>query len=278
MMAIPSHSARRLLVACLLTVSVAACSTSGQNASGDLGGPATAVPESSTTAGAGDPLPTATTEAAPIPQDVSLADLEAILPTAREVGGSYGIEDSDEDDDDDGSDPASDAAWENACPEAIELFGETADDSDDAQESAEVSMEDADNHIFEVELELTPDPSFDAESVGELIDVINACDTLEYTDDEGWDLTMDLGVERADEYGDAGILMLMDITLDRPELDAPLEIGYAIRTFLVGSVTVSVSGSDGLDDRTYATIPRDDALIEEYAAEMETRVRDLLEG
>lgn len=276
MMASPFRSFPRLLAACALTLSVAACSTSGQNASTDGGTATTAVAsDPSTTTGSGDPVPSpSTTEATSGPREVTVADLETILPTAREVGGSYDIDDSGGDNDS-SSDPASDAAFETACPGASDLF---ESDVDDDEESAEVSMQDGDNRVFEVTLDPVPDPVFDEDSIDQLVDAINGCDTVIFTDDDGWDFTIDLEVERDDAFGDVGVLMSMEVTLDRSELDAPLEIGYTLRSFLVDTVTVSVSASDGIDDVTYETIPRDDTIVEEYAEVMETRVIDLLAG
>ena len=139
-------------------------------------------------------------------------------------------------------------------------------------------MENADNQIFEVSLKPEADPSFDEGTLDGFVDAINACDTVAYSDEEGWDITLDLEVEASDDFGDVGVLLFMDVTLDRSELDTPIAIGYTLRSFLVGTVTVGVSISDGLDDRTYETIPRDDALGEEWTAEMQARVTDLIEG
>lgn len=264
------RSWRHLLAIGALTFSAVACSASGGNDT--AGSVVTTVVPGPATTDPGDPVPT--TDADPGPTEVTIADLESILPTAREVGSTFEI---DEEEDDSGSDTGDDenqAALEAACPGVRDLV--EADDSD--SESATISLQDGDNRIFEISLDPEPDPIFLPDAIDDFVEAVNDCDTVVYTDDDGWDFTIDLRASRSDDLGDVGVTLNMDLTLDREELESPLQIGYLIRSFVVDTVSVTVSTSDGLDDVTYETIPRDESLVDEFSTEMEARVTDLLAG
>lgn len=263
------RSWRHLFAIGALTFTAVGCSASGGNDT--AGAVVTTVAPGPATTDPGDPVPT--TDADPGPTEVTIADLESILPTAREVGSTFEI---DEEEDDSGSDTGDDknqAALDAACPGVSDLVEDDGGES----ESAKISLQDADNRVFEISLDPEPDPIFQPDAIDDFVEAVNDCDTVTYTDD-GWDFTIDLEASRSDDLGDAGITLVMDLTLDREELDSPLQIGYLIRSFLIDTVSVTVSTSDGLDDVTYETIPRDESLVDEFSAEMATRVTDLLAG
>lgn len=258
-----SRSLPRVVATCLLVLSLSACSTSGQNTTADPATSTTTTALTATTTSEPDG-PGPTIEATPDPKKVTVADLEALLPTASEVGGTYEVEGDDGDD----GDAATEQAVEKACPGIYELFDDTAN------AAAEVSMEDADQRGFEVRL--SPTPRIDEDTVDEQIDAINRCDTITLTDENGSDLSMDLSARRTDDFGDLAVTFSADLSIDNDALRAPLTIRLAQRSFVVGPVSVNVNITDGLDEATLENLPGDVDLLDEYSTEMETRVTDLL--
>lgn len=202
-----------------------------------------------------------------------MTDLEAILPTAEEVGKGYQVQPST--DDDSGSDDVTDAAIEAACPGLEEAFGDIGDENEDSN-VAEVAMLDQEGRGFEVKV--NAEPTLDPETVDEKIDMVNGCDVIKINDENDSDITIHVDAERIDDFGEVGVDLTMDMTVENDALSTPYEISFIGRTFLVGTVSVTVTVIDGGDPETFETIPADIDLLDEFSAEMETRVTDLLAG
>lgn len=247
MMKSSPRSWRHLLVAGVLTVTIVSCSTSG-----------------------GDTDATGTTIGGDV--EVTVADLEAILPTAEEVGRGYQVQPS-TGDDESADDDTTEAAVEAACPGMEGAFGDLGGDNTDA---SEVSMLDADNRGFEVKINAAPGLS--PETLDEQVATINGCGVIDFTNDDGSDITIILGAERTDDFGEVAVNFTMDMTVDHESLAAPYEIGFVSRSFRVGSLSSTIMVVDGGDPATMEAFPAHNDLLDEYSAEMETRLTDLLAG
>ncbi len=199
--------------------------------------------------------------------DVSIEDLEALLPEADEIRAGYTVQQPDDDDDDD-ENPA-DAAIQDACPDAADFF----DDQGDDDPKAEREFADAMDRSISVGLDPTP-RNLGADVLDEVIDVVNGCGTITY-DQDGFDVSADISAERDDTYGDRGVVMSMSITMEHPQLPAPLQLDMMSHIFVMGSVSVNVEATDGVDDDAMQAVDGDFDLIPELAALMEERVATL---
>ena len=260
------RSWRRVLVAGVMALTVISCSASGGDDTADPAATTTAGGDEASTTTSGDgPVPT--TEDAE-PTEVTVADLEALLPTAADVGQGYRVK-TDEGGDD--SDKEVEAALAEACPGIEEAFVNVGAKEDNA---ATVSMEDGNTRLFEVKLNASPNIS--PETLDEQIATVNGCDPFTYDAGGGSDITMKMAAGRSDDFGEAEVNFTLELTIENDDLPAPVRVRFTSRTFLVGSVSATVTVSDGIDDATFETIPGDTDLVDQYSYEMQNRLTDLL--
>lgn len=206
---------------------------------------------------------------------ITLAKLAGILPTSAEVGPGYSL-DSTDDSDGGISDAAFDQAMRKACPEAAELVDPTAgDDNDDHSTSRNFTTDDG--RSVEVEFELDesgPDPFASEQQLEDLIDAINACDTIEVQAD-GYTMAIDLKLAADDTYGDIGATMQMHASMSGDRLPAGLYVDADYRMFQVGNVDVTVSAVSGVDQDTLRITPPDRAIVDRLSGKAEQGIEQL---
>jgi hypothetical protein len=275
----PAHrpSRRRPLLALAVTTALLAggCGSSGGDATTTTttagSAPTTPTTQGSTaTDGSTGDEPTSTT--APATDggggEVSLDDLEALMPDPSVIGPDYrSNSDVEEGYDDPGE---TDQAMTDACPEAASLTAEQ-DDAGDAERLFETD----DSRQVNLRLDPTPSANLAPDRIDAIVDAINACAPV-VLDQDGLDLTMDLAAERDDTYGDRGVTMQIQATLSHPSFPAPLEVGFRGRAFVVGSVAVTILASDGIDEDAMVAVPGDFEPAEALAAQMEAAVAELV--
>lgn len=237
-------------------------------------------PASTTTADAGgddggDDETTTTGEDDGGGKELTSDDLEAILPTAADIGPDYEVK---EDDDDvyesttttaPGEEDPTEAALREACPKAAELDLM----SDEANED-EVGVEFATEDDRGIEVTLDPTPvGIDDDTIDDIVEAFNDCGVVEFEDPDSGSMTMELSAERLDGVGDFGIEIRLDTALTL--FGVPITIGFHGYLFDVDGVGVSVTSSDGLDPGTFESVEGDDDLLPGLAAEMEQRVEAL---
>ncbi|WP_426573371.1 hypothetical protein [Aquihabitans sp. McL0605] len=253
---------RRSLIVALIAASLlfAGCGTSGgDDAATDDDGAAV-----TTTA-----ADSSTTEAQHAP--VSKADLESILPTADDIGPAYTVKEPDHEQGGTttttvAEDPA-DAALAKACPEAAKL-GLMDDEVNDDEVAREFSTQDG--RGIEITLDPTPTGMSDA-AVDDIVEALNSCDTITYTDPDSGKVSMDLSAERLADIGEYGVDVSLKASFELFEVPVALEFhGYL---FVVNGVGVTVTASSGLDQSTFETVPADTDRLEPLSIEMEQRVK-----
>lgn len=266
---------RRPLLATLVASSLllAGCGASGGNDADD------AATTTAATSTADEPT-TSTADAAPDEDggepggsEVSGEELEALLPTADDLGPEWVLDDlvgageATDDDDDDELDPddPTDAAIAEACPEAAALdFGEDSSPED-------VSASFSTDQDLGMEVSLGPVPArFTEDGLDEVIDALASCTDIELEED-GIPMTMDIGAERSEEYGDYGARIDFDIGFSVMGQD--LSLTLVGNLFVVDGVAVGVVATSGFDQVTGELVDAPLDLLADLSAEMETRVR-----
>lgn len=265
---------RTLALALIATVALlAGCSTGGDEA--DDATTTTEAEQSTTTADdttetTGDDSDETTTTAGGSGGDVTTEDLDALMPETGDIGPDYEMT-ADVEEDDEPSE--SDAALEEQCPGAAQFM--SPDDA--ASDAAYRLFETSDDREIEIKIDPTPNPNFEEGRIDEVIDAVNSCDTIEVEQD-GFTMTLDIEATADDTYGDRGVVISMRATMNHEELLAPLELGFSARAFVVGSVSVSLSSSDGIDGQTadeVHVVPGDHDLLADIAAALEPAVADI---
>lgn len=260
-----------LLVAALLAL--AGCGASGGDES------------ATTTAADGDPAKTTTTadgggsdgdSGSAGTATVTSEQLEAILPSAEDIGPDYRVKETTSATDPaettttspDEADP-SQKAFEEACPKAKEL-----DLLNDEENLDEVTREftTEDDRGIEVALDPTPD-GFDEKTLDAIIEAFNDCGTVTFTDETMGDVSMDLSAKRLEGHGDLGaeVTFVTDFAL----FEIPVTLEFHGYLFVVDGVGVSVTASGGLDSDTFESVPGDSDLLAPLSDEMEQRVKAL---
>lgn len=248
-----------------IVLAAVACSTSGNNESGSTTAP-TSPPTGAETTTSSTDGPTSTSPGAQLPE-VTLGDLESILPDADEVG--FGFREVPSSDDE--GDPALDAALLDACPEAARFL----DDTDDGPVAVR-DFEAADGRTMGVELDPSP-KNLEADILDDVIDVMNGCGAVTYTASNGADVTLSMSAERNDELGERGVRVRQDIIMKHPSLDEDLEFSAEGWIYLLGPVAVKVNAQDGIGADGTVT-PADFEALGDVAAQMESELGSLLEG
>ena len=266
-----------LLLALLATVGfVAGCGTSGgddasptttagkaSSSSTSDGSSDTTEPSDATTSGSTET--TATTKghgAAP-----TLAELQAILPKASDIGTGYTLQGDDSSDD---SSDETDKQLEEACPgiSKLEFLGQGQSDGSTA--TANFATEDD----REVDVELDPTPThLTADNVDQIVSTLDGCKDVKVSDDSsGFSIQMSISARREDGYGDFGMRMDMQATVSAMGLEIPLT--FAGHAFSVDGVGVYVSATSGVDDsgNDIRPIPYDADILDSVSSLMEDRV------
>ena len=209
-------------------------------------------------------------------------ELEALLPTAEEVGSDYTEQAPDTGDDGedsaDSTDDEMDQKFEEACPGISELefldMGSSDDGEDDSVTASFATDDDR-------EVEVTLDPTLDQlneDNLDTLVDALDGCDDIEVTDEEeGFSFTISLQAERDDTYGDFGLAMTFEATIAFFGMEIPLT--FAGQAFSVDGIGVTVSATSGVieDEEAFemTPVPYDADVLADLSALMEERVGSL---
>lgn len=248
---------------------LAGCGADGGDEAGPTTTAATTENEDTTTTEDGDTTETTeTTEGAG--GSVSVEDLEAIMPEAEEIGPDYRSDSDVEEGYDEPSE--TDDALAEACPEAARFLAEDGDDDD----AVERLFETDDGRQVEIRLDPTPNTNFDVDRIDEVVEAVNACETIDLSSD-GLQLAMELGAERNDDNGDRGVQLAITATMDHADFPAPITLTGTGHSFLVGDVAVSLMVFDGVDEDAMAAVPGDHDLLTGLADRLESDVSALVE-
>ena len=254
-----SHRFHIVLVA---AVSLAFVATSCGSSGGSDASTTTAAEKASTTTEA------KTTTTAADGDRPSEADLKAILPTAADIGTGWTL---DEAASEDTSTSAQDKAMEAQCP-AMKDLGTNNDDKTEVKHS----FTNAAGEQIEVSLTSDADKTSKTE-LADKIEAVNSCGPVSTTED-GVKTTIEFQAAPNDTYGDFGVQMQAKVTLESEQLPQPVELNLYGLMFRIGTVGVSITGFDGLDNSTLKVTPVDtDALVAQAEA-MESAVKNLGAG
>lgn len=199
--------------------------------------------------------------------DVTVEDLEGILPSATDIGPDYSEEpEEDETEDEDEENPLAEA-----CPAVAEL----ADTGDDSQKVTR-SFATEDERSVEVELHAAP-PVTDEAGFDERIDALNDCGSVSFSQD-GFDYEVTVAAERSDTFGDLGARLDGTITISGPQLAQPAQLEVRQHIFIVGGLGASIEVFSGLTQTgpdTLAPVPGDFDLLDALGADLEADLTDL---
>jgi hypothetical protein len=206
--------------------------------------------------------------------------LEALLPTAEEVGSEYELDESsadgdDDDGDDEDEDDEIDRQFEEACPGIADLdFLDSGSGADDDAASATFTTED------DREVEVNLDPLLDElneDNVDALVDALADCTDIEVTDEDGFTLAIDIRAERDDTFGDFGLRMDFEATVTAMGFEIPLT--FAGQAFSVDGIGVTISATSGIieDDEAMelTPVPFDEDVLASVSELMAERVGSL---
>jgi hypothetical protein len=152
-----------------------------------------------------------------------------------------------------------------------------SDDESAPGEAAFRRFEADDDREIEVKDDPTPNANFDEGRFDEVIDAINSCGTLQVESD-GFNMVIELSATADDTYGDRGVTMSMTAVMTHPELLEPLELEFSAHAFVLGSVSVSLTASDGVDGQSaeeVRVVPGDHDLLDGIAAQLEPEIEAL---
>lgn len=247
------------IVGCMLVGALAGCSaTVSQSASTSA---------STTVAGSGSATSPGTSASSSKP--VTLATLKLLLPVAAAVGPDYKI---DTDKSDNTSDPEMDAALAKACPEANKLFG--GSDSDSDAKSADRSFITPDGRTMEVEYGLSKDSPSDPTTLAQvttLVNAINKCSTVVFTEKGGTHFVMKLSAQSDTALAPIGMIMNMEMELSGNQIPGTLPASGRVRMFRSGAVDVSVTATSGFDENNHET-PPDSSVLDALAGDASDKV------
>ena len=260
---ITSRSKRLLAVAATSAILLAGCSTSG---SSDAATSTTKPKVSSTT----ELEKTTTTTEVDAPADgPSSSDLEALLPTADDLGPDWSVDDSVVDS---AEDDASDKALDEQCPDAAALTQNGSDKEDEVK----ANFQNDDSSAMEVSLTSSATDLSDKD-LQTAVDAINDCDDVTVTDSDGVTTTFSFEADLDPDYGDQGIRLQAEVTLDGGTIPQPVSLMVYAVFFRYGSAGVSITGTDGIDQETFETIDVDTDLLLQLADDLDQQVSDLVD-
>lgn len=264
---LPGRTSRLVIAGFAGALLLAGCGASGGD---DIAEATTTTTADSTTTTAGDRSDdtTTSTEAGSSDGQIDREALDALMPEASDIGADYHSNSDVEEGYDEPDD--TDNAVADACPGAAK-FMDTAVDKTKAARLFETE----DGRNVEVTLDPTPSANFDEGAFDDVIDAINACDTIELAQN-GVEMKLDLAAERDDSYGDRGVVMQMHAVMTHASFPAPIELSFRVRSYIIGSVSVSTSVNDGLNEDTLEAVPGDFDFVDQLAADLEPKVADLV--
>lgn len=253
---------RFLAVAATSAFLLAGCSTSGGS---DAAPSTTKAPKSSTTIA---DETTTTTEADDPGEGPSSEDLEALLPTAADLGDDWEVDDSAVDSDEDDE---TDKALEEQCP-GTAAFTLNDDEDDDVQ----ANFANTDNSRMEVSVTPSANDLSD-EDLEAAVEAINDCDDITLTDSDDITTTFTFSADLDPDYGDQGIRLEAEVTLEGGTIPQPVTLMVYAVFFRYGSAGVSVTGTDGIDEATFEPIDVDTDLLLELADDLDQKVSELVD-
>ena len=251
-------------------VAVAALLATGCGAKGaSEGSSVTTAPSgepAATTVVAGETTVPDSTTTEPDDGMVTSDDLEAILPSASDIGPGYSEVRNDRSDANE-PDPIGDALTAQ-CPEVEELNGDDEDDDD------EVSAKFEDDEGRSIEVKLSPTAKERSpDELATFIEAVNGCDDITASDAK-FDYSITLAAGEEPSLGDQAIRLALSITISGGDLPGPLALNTYGYIFRIGTVGGQITGSDGTDGTTRIKFDSDD--LDPLVLDMEARVDDLL--
>lgn len=241
-----------------------------------VGSCSTSVDSADTTAGSTAPDSTAAgSSLAATDPDLTVEDLEAILPVASDLGGDYQLT-ADDDDDDAFGDDEFETAMAQACPKVLEFGG--ADEADDDRVQAERHFATADDQELQVTLRVVDDADdVDEQTIQDWIDAIDGCVVEGLVVDE-IEFEIRFAAEVDDSFGDVGLRFEMLVHGDHPSLPQPVQIETVTQVFVTGGVEAVVAATGSADDATLDPIPADTDTLAEVAVSLDEDLVELTGG
>jgi hypothetical protein len=196
---------------------------------------------------------------------LSRAEVETVMPTATDLGEGWTPGDVDESGEDAGP------AFEDQCPELARLGGTLTEDDDGTDIEAAFEHTDA----RQIEITLNPDArEVSDEEVDELVEAVNACGELTFTDDAGFETTAALTAEPTGAYGDQGVRLSVAAEISGAGLPQPVALNIDAHTYRRGNVGVEVLVTDGITEDLQVT-PSDIDQLDSLAARIDTDLEEL---
>lgn len=194
-----------------------------------------------------------------------VAQLEALLPSAAQVGADYlALPEIDEDDD---GDTGFDEAIERACPEVAARFGD--DTGADRSDSVSRDYETSDGRSFVVQLTAYVGEGqwADRDDVAEFVELAASCEDIELADEET-ETVISLAVDGDDTHGEVGLTIEVTAHVTGVQVPFEFDLEMAARQFVVGDVGVFVTATGSIDPVTGASVPPDRDAVESVAARL----------
>lgn len=186
------------------------------------------------------------------------------MPTATDLGEGWSAVDVDDSDDDPGP------AFEDQCPELARLGG---DETEEDGTEIEAAFEHTDGRSIDISLNPEAREVTD-EEVDELVDAVNGCGEVTFTDDAGFETTATLNAETTGAYGDQGVRLSLAAEISGPGIPQPVSLNIAGHAYRRGNVGVEVRVTDGVDDGLQVT-PSDLDQLDSLAARIDTDLEEL---
>ncbi|CAN5911912.1 hypothetical protein BH23ACT2_BH23ACT2_18760 [soil metagenome] len=197
---------------------------------------------------------------------ITAAELEDVAPTAADLGDGWATGDTDESDSEDDA-----PDFEDECPELARLAG--ADDDEDQGSEFEAAFEHTDGRLIEITLDPDAREATD-EEIDELVEAINACGEVTFTDDDGFETVATLSAETTGAYGDQGVRLSLAAEVSGPGLAQPVSVNIDAHLYRRGTVGVEVRATDGVGDDLEVT-PSDLDQLDSLAARIDANLEDL---
>lgn len=193
-------------------------------------------------------------------------DLEALLPSAADIGDGWKVDTSDDDSDS----SALDKAIEEQCPDATAL----ATDDDESTDSVKRSYVDGADR--QIQVELSPSAmEVEDDFLDELVTAINDCPDVTFT--EGTVTTsLDLEAQTSEDYGDQAVQLHVAASITEASLSEPVTLDLYALVFRTEEVGVRITASDGLDSDTLEVTPSDGDQLTALADNLDQAVAQLV--
>lgn len=199
------------------------------------------------------------------------SDLADLLPTASNLGPDYQESDeADSDDTEDGDDSAFDAAFAERCPDALKLMDEESDDED----SLDRTFDAKDGRQVQVSVQIKDPDEADAE-LEQIRKAFADCKRITYTDTDELAYSIKLGAQADQKYGDNAVMLTIDVTVNDPSEFKPITIKTKMRLVRVGEVAISISAQSGYNQAAETEVDGDFGLLDSLAETMVSGAQDL---